>query len=154
MSGLSRREAVGVVAALGVGVGIGCPEVMAGEKTKGSEVKPVDSMLFSANRDPQAFMFVEQVTFQIETDGASRDLFITSALDQQGKSVQVRVPSRSMRIFRADASKDAFTQKGGIYWSFRKSEGKIQFKEVGAVVMVVREDNTVRCYTLDHDVRC
>ena len=83
-----------------------------------------------------------------------RDLYITSARDSlQGG--EVRVPPGSMRIFRADAGRDAFTQQGGLYWRFRDTPGKAQFKQPGALVMVVRDhDDTVRCYSLVLDLRC
>jgi len=61
----------------------------------------------------------------------------------------------TMRIFRADAGKDEFTKKGGLYWKCGKAEGKFQFQEPGALVMALRDqDGTVRCYSLALDFRC
>ena len=70
-------------------------------------------------------------------------------------NTQVRVPSGAMRIFRADTNQDEFTRQGGIYWRFHEQKGRIQFNQPGALVMIVRDrDDTVRCYSLVHDLRC
>jgi hypothetical protein len=114
-----------------------------------------DQALEQALRHPESFMFREQVTFKLEGDGHSRDLYITSATSPEGKPQRVRVPSAAMRIFRADASVDEFTRKGGVYWEFFGNAGKFQLKDPGALVLIVREhDDTVRCYSLMHDLRC
>jgi hypothetical protein len=67
----------------------------------------------------------------------------------------VAVPRGSMRIFVADAGHDEFTRQGGMYWKCGKTQGKFQFKQIGAPVMVVRDkDGTVHCYSLVLDLRC
>jgi hypothetical protein len=113
-------------------------------------------------------MLSEPKLFALDVDGHSRDLYITSARDVDGKSVRVRVPSRSIRIFRADASVDEFTKKGGLHWVFRDKPGKVQLKVPtekewkppvaapgqGEIVMVVRDEDTVRCYAMSIDERC
>jgi hypothetical protein len=151
MTDVSRRDAVKLAAGLAVGAG-----TLAIQEARGQEAgKPADPQLEQATRNPQAFMFGEQVTFKIEGDGHSRELFITSARDSQGRRARLPVPAGSMRIFRADADLDAFTRQGGLYWQFRDTQGKAQFKQAGALVMIVRDhDDTVRCYTLVPDLRC
>jgi hypothetical protein len=100
-------------------------------------------------------MFGEQIDLKLDGDRYSRDLVITSACDEDGRSTQVNLRSASMRIFRADAHKDEFTRKGGLYWEFNGKKGTVQFKAPGALVMVVRDQNdAVRFYTLMLDIRC
>jgi hypothetical protein len=59
-----------------------------------------------------------------------------------------------MRVFRADAGVDEFTRKGGLRWEFFDQKGDITLAVPGAIVMAVREDDTVRCYTMTLDFRC
>ena len=150
MGDVSRRNAVRVAASLAVGAGVFGSKAAPGQEAKES----ADPLLDLAHKNPQMFMFSEQVAFRIEGDGHSRDLYMTSARDpQQGGVVSVR--AGSMRIFRADADRDAFTRQGGLYWRFRDTQGKAQFKQPGALVMVMRDfDDTVRCYSLVLDLRC
>ena len=118
-------------------------------------LKEADPKLAEASKNPQSFMFTEHVTFEIGGDGHSRDLAILSALAVDGQPTKVLVRPASVRIFRADSTKDDFTRQGGLYWSFRGKEGKVQFKQPGQVIMVVRDlGNTVHCYTMDYDLRC
>lgn len=156
MSDVNRRDAVKLAAGLAVGaVGLAPRDARADQAQPVAAKASVDPMLESAQSNSQIFMFREQVTFRIEGDGRSRTLAFTSARDTQGKATHIHVPSAAMRIFRADAGLDEFTRQGGIYWKFRETEGKIQFKQPGALVMVVRDhDDTVRCYALDYDLRC
>jgi len=161
MSDLSRREAVKLAAGLAVGGGALAVGIVHGETAKEtSDPQPVaDPELEDAIQNPQSFMFREQVTFRLKGDGHSRALYITSARDprerQDRNNTQVRVPSGAMRIFRADTNQDEFTRQGGIYWRFHEQKGRIQFNQPGALVMIVRDrDDTVRCYSLVHDLRC
>ena len=95
------------------------------------------------------------VTFRLEGDGHSRDLYITSARGADGKPTRVRIPSAAVRIFRADADVDDATRRGGLHWQFRNQKGTVNLKEPGMVVMIVRDgDDTVRCYTMTPDERC
>ena len=118
--------------------------------------KPVDTGLENALQHPSHYMFGEQVTFKTSvTEPHTFDLIISSANDPLygGKGVTVR--PGTMRIFRADASVDDFTKKGGFYWKCGKTEGKAEFKTPGSIIMVVRDmDGTVRCYTMVPDYRC
>jgi hypothetical protein len=129
--------------------------------------KVVDQSLASAREAPEPFMLSEPEVFSLDGDGYSRDLFITSARDQDGKCVSVRVPSRSIRIFRADTAVDEFTKQGGLHWRFRDKDGQVKLTNPasgldtqgsqlgwGPIVMVIREENTVRCYTMMFDLRC
>lgn len=153
MSELQRRDAIRVVAGLAIGA-VAVTRPGRGD-TKGEPAKPEkDDILEAARRNPQNFMFTEKVSFLLETDGASRELDITSALDVDRKLTKLRVPSNSMRVFRADTSRDDFTRQGGVYWSFRGQEGKVQFKQPGAIILMIREDEVVRCYALESDWRC
>jgi hypothetical protein len=156
MSTLSRRNAVKVAAGLAVGAAALTARETLGDAEKTDEAKPTtDLALEQALKNPQMFMFSEQITFKIEGDGYSRDLFITSARNTDGYATEVRVPAGSMRIFRADANVDEFTKSGGIYWKFFDKTGKAQFKQASALVMIVRDrDETVRCYSLMYDFRC
>jgi hypothetical protein len=150
MGVLSRRDAVKLAGGLTIGV-----RVMATGEAYGQEVKKTadpqllaDPSLEKAQRNPQNFMFVEQVTSK--TDDASSDLVVTSA---KGSDVNVR--PGTMRIFRADANRDDFTKKGGWYWRCGKAQGKSQFETAGALIMVVRQkDGTVHWYSLTPDYRC
>jgi hypothetical protein len=102
--------------------------------------------------------------FALDVDGSSRSLYFTSARDERGNRVEIRVPSRSVRIFRADPTVDEFTSRGGLYWRFRDRPGKVTLNKaadafpkpdgVGEIVMVVRDEDTVRCYTMTPDLRC
>jgi hypothetical protein len=167
MSQFNRREAVkwavGAAACAGglAGRAAGGDEKPVGGGQPGiapqqvTSQRPTDAALEQALRSPSTFMFREQVTFKLEGDRHSRDLYITSARNPEGKPERVRVPSASMRIFRADSSVDEFTREGGVYWQFFGKEGKFQLKDPGAIVLIVRDhDDTVRCYSLIHDVRC
>ena len=152
MTALTRRDVIKGAAGVAMGVGALTSRKSRGEIQDGPGK---DLTLEQAIKNPQSFMFSEQASFKIEGDGYSRDLFITSARDSQAKRVQMRVPAGSMRIFRADANVDEFTKQGGMYWQFFGKEGKVQFKQPGALVMIVRDhDDVVRCYSLVFDFRC
>jgi hypothetical protein len=117
---------------------------------------PTDGELDNALKNPHVYMFGERVTSKTDpTAPHSFDLVITSARGVDGKPEQVMVRPGTMRIFRADAAVDEFTKKGGWYWKCGKVEGKSQFKEPGALIMVVRQqDGAVEWYSLVIDVRC
>jgi len=117
---------------------------------------PADGELDNALRNPNAYMFGERVTSKTDpTAPHSFDLVITSARGVDGKPEQVMVRPGTMRIFRADAEVDEFTKKGGWYWKCGKVEGKSRFKEPGALIMVVRQqDGAVEWYSLVIDIRC
>jgi len=155
MSDLSRREIVKLAAGLGVGAGVATGSLEAGQEPKKPTAEPKDRLLAMAASSPQGFMLTGPAIFQIKGDGASRDLFITSARDPEGKPTQVRVPSGSVRIFRADADVDEFTKQGGLHWRFHEAQGRVKLKTPGEIVMVVREGyDTVRCYIMTPDLRC
>jgi hypothetical protein len=153
MNQMNRRSIVKLAAGAAIGAVAATRAGVAESKDQPAEPEK-DHKLDMALHSPQNFMFTEKVSFLLDTDGASRDLDVTSALDGNGKPMQVRVPSNCVRVFRADASRDGFTRQGGVYWRFRGEEGKVQFKEAGAVVLIVREDEVVRCYSLEFDMRC
>jgi hypothetical protein len=96
----------------------------------------------------------EQVTSRLDGPDEGHDLVITSATPD-ARGTLIYVPSRSMRIFRADAGVDEFTKQGGLYWRLGNTRGKTQFKQPGALVMVVRDgEGTVHWYSLEFDLRC
>jgi hypothetical protein len=114
--------------------------------------KPGDGLLDLALRSPEAFFFTEQG--MSKTDPGF-DLVVTSARDVQGNAQAVPVRAGTMRIFRADAGKDGFTRQGGWYWRCGATQGKSQFQQPGALIMVVRQqDGTVHWYALQIDFRC
>lgn len=138
MSEVNRRDAARVVAGLALGTGA-FTAVLADQPDEatgvvGAEAK--DQTLATAVRNLTGYMFQEEQTVKLNGDGHSRDLIITSARDQDSRSAEVRVRSASMQVFRADADKDEFTQKGGVYWTFNGKQGTVQFKQPGALVVV------------------
>jgi hypothetical protein len=156
MGNLKRRDAVKQMAGLAI-LGTGGVLARSAAAQEGSQQRkaPQDPILKTAVASPQAFMLSEPVSFTVEGDGRSRDLIVTSSVNEDGKQIPVRVPSGTMRVFRADASVDDFTQQGGVYWKFYNTSGKVQLSTPGAIVMIVREGNdTVRCYEMTIDLRC
>jgi len=134
-----------------------------------AQAKSADESLAWARRSPQSFMLSAPQIFALDIDNYSRDLYITSARDEHGNPERVRVPSQSVRIFRADANLDEFTRQGGMHWHFRDKPGKVKLPKAtgseqvklsaaqpvrGEKVMVVRDRETVRCYTMTPDERC
>jgi hypothetical protein len=112
----------------------------------------LDSMLELAQNSPSTFMFGEQLTTKI--DGYS-ELTISGTLSETGEAGFARLKPGKMKILRLDASKDDFTKQGGFYWRSGKTEGKAQFKNRGAIVMVVYQmDGTVHWYSMILDLRC
>jgi hypothetical protein len=113
----------------------------------------VDQMLKQAqDHGPGAFMFQEQTTSQCD---AKRDLIITSAQGVQQKPEPLTVRPGTMRVFRANSSLDEFTQQGGWYWRCSNVEGRSQFKQPGALILVVYQlDGTIHWYSLAIDFRC
>jgi|SRR6185437_16087350 len=89
-------------------------------------------------RDPQD----AEDAFQASFLGYSRDLVITSALDENGKLAPVYVRSSSVRVFRADAGVDDFTKSGGLHWRFHDKTGKVRLPSAGEIVMIVREGSS------------
>jgi hypothetical protein len=114
--------------------------------------KERDGKLDLALRSPDAFFFTEEGMSKTDS---SFDLVVTSARDVQGNAHSVPVRAGSVRIFRADAGKDGFTQQGGWYWRCGATQGRSQFQQPGALIMVVRQqDGTVHWYALQIDFRC
>jgi hypothetical protein len=110
-------------------------------------------LLEQAMQNPQGLMFVEQTTSKCTTDG--EELHITSARGVNGEAQGVILLPGKMQVFRADTRVDEFTKQGGWYWKCGKDSGKLQFKQSGAVIMVVRDlDGTVHWYALGIDLRC
>ena len=175
---VSRRDIAKFAAALAVGVGMANAtaalgqEAASGQEPKNSPeaagvAKPADEPLAAAKRSPESYMLSEPAVFALDTDGHSRDLIITSARDERGNRVDVHEPSRSVRIFRADPTADEFASQGGLHWRFRDKPGTVKLNRSapmleppagqprsGELVMIVRDDQTVRCYTMGHDLRC
>lgn len=160
MADTDRRDALkraaGLAMAAGVATGVPAPgQDPKGPPTPPPPKAPTDFELVTARTSPEAFMLGEPVTFKIEGDGRSRDLVITSALDENGKPAPVFVRSSSMRVFRADAGVDEFTKAGGLHWRFHDKAGRVKLQTAGQIVMVVREGyDVVRCYTMHLDFRC
>jgi hypothetical protein len=122
---------------------------------KAGDPQAKDEALASAIKHPYSLMFGEQVEVKLGGDRRGRELVIMSARDEDQKSVKEYIRSGTMRIFRADADMDEFTKQGGLHWWFNGKPGKVQFKQPGAIVMVVRDhDDNVRFYTLKLDLRC
>jgi hypothetical protein len=159
MNDLSRRDAVKLLAGVVAGASVfSADEVPGQEAGRGAErlppIKFDDPELEQALKNPEAFMLAKQATSNTRTDGNNYDLVITSAA-RDARGSLVYVPPGSMRIFRADSDRDEFTKKGGLYWRCGDIESRIQFKQPGPLVMVVREQSgTVHWYSLAPDYRC
>jgi hypothetical protein len=154
MSDVSRREVMKLTAAAVAGAVLA--PAGAGGQDKPAK-PPADPQLESALKSPFGFMFGEEITFKTSTtEPHTFDLIITSGYTTVGPyNDGVHVRPGTMHIFRAKADLDEFTKKGGMYWKCGATEGKAQFKQAGALVLIVRElDGTVRCYTLHKDFRC
>jgi len=156
---LSRRQTIQHAAALAAGSFLISATARAGDSTSPA-TQPAGAKLHEAI-NPQAYMLSEPVLIALDVDGYSRDLIVTSARDPDGKQMSVYVPSRSVRVFLADPSVDDFTRQGGIYWKFHDKPGQTQLKLYpslqspdGLLVMLVRDSDVVRCYTLNVDLRC
>jgi len=160
MRDVSRRDAVKLAAGLAVGAGVlAAQQSPAQEATAASDPsgKPsADRHLELALENPERFQFTEQFTFKTSTtDPHTQHLEITPVQASRLGYDVVAVPTGSMRMFRADAARDDFTKQGGLFWKCGKDEGKLQFKNAGPLVMVVRDkDGTVHCYSLAIDYRC
>jgi RNA polymerase sigma factor (sigma-70 family) len=122
----------------------------------GKPPEPADRELADALKNPQLFFFGEQATSKTDPNAAhSFELVITSARNVKGDRESVTVRPGTIAIFRADASMDEFTKQGGWYWRCGKVEGKSQFKQPGALILVVRQlDGAVQWYSLHYDIRC
>jgi hypothetical protein len=117
-----------------------------------TEKETGDRNLQEARSNPQVFVFGEQAFSKTDP---GFDVVITSARGVDGKQENVQVRTGTIRVFRADASRDNFTQAGGWYWRCGNTQNKTQFKEPGALIMVVRgHDGTVQWYSLHVDFRC
>ncbi|MCA9006906.1 MAG: hypothetical protein KDA70_16640 [Planctomycetaceae bacterium] len=150
MSDLSRRDAVKMVAGLGLGLGT----LAARDAGAAETAQPEDKMLKDASENPSRFMFTDQRTFKTTPSGY-RLVFTSAVRKPTDPKEGVSLLPASMRIFRADSDLDEFTRKGGLYWKCGKEEGQIQFKNPGEVIMAVYDqDGTVNCYSLFYDVRC
>jgi|GEM_PF-1565086 len=177
MSKVSRRDAVKMVAGMGIGAaGVGLianrdsdsqaatkqkettgksePATQVAEKEDGNS-KRIDKELESALKDPSMFYFLEKVTFK-KPDRKYRLIFTSAYSNPEWDSQEVKLDrTGAMRIFRAIADQDEFTRQGGLYWKNHNTTGKIQFKHPGALVLAVCElDGTVNCYSLMYDIRC
>ncbi len=171
---VSRRGAVKLAAALAVGTGMQSANPAFGQhstepadaRTDAGANKTADDFLARAKQSPESFMLSEPEIFSLDTDKHSRTLVVTSARDEKGNQTNVYVRSRSVRIFRADPTVDEFTSQGGVYWRFRGKPGKVKLKmtadsdlfnqspRFGPLVMLVRDNETVRLYTMTPDLRC
>jgi hypothetical protein len=162
MSEMNRRDAVKLAASLSIGASVHAANKVPGQEDKKAvdpqPAKPTDDPLLElALKSPNLFMFDEQVTFKTSTTAPhTYHLMVSSVRDPLGSNNEgVDIPPGSMRIFRAGAGRDDFTKQGGLYWRCGDSQGKVKFKQPGALVMVVRDqDGTVRCYSLMLDFRC
>src|SRR5262249_41482040 len=140
MGDVSRRDLVKFAAGLAVGSGVATGGRAAGQEPQKPAVPPApDALLAMAMDNSQAFMLTGPETFRLAGDGASRHLIITSARGRDGQRARVRVPSGSVRIFRADADVDKFTKRGGLHWQFHDTQGRVKLRTPGEIVMVVRE---------------
>jgi hypothetical protein len=169
---VSRRDVVKRATALAVGAGVATAgsalALQPGEPAASAPGagKKSDEVLARARQGPEGFMLSEPEIFALDTDGHSRDLVITSGRDEKGDPVEVHVPSRAVRIFRANPAVDEFTRQGGLHWRFRDKPGRVKLKttsgadsfdaisRAGHIVMVVRDEDTVRVYTMTPDLRC
>jgi hypothetical protein len=160
MNNVNRRDVVKLAAGLAVGAGVlaaqPSPAQEAPAASDPSGKPSVDRQLEMALKDPERFQFTEQFTFKTSTtDPHTQHLEITPVQGSRLGYDVVAVPTGTIRIFRADAAPDEFTKKGGLYWKCGKDQGKLQFKQPGPLVMVVRDkDGTVHCYSLAMDYRC
>jgi hypothetical protein len=156
MKAVTRRDVVKFAAAASVAVAGGATAI--GQERKepvdAPPPAPPDSLLALAVASPQSFALGVPVTFRFQSDGHSRDLVFTQVLDEQERQVTVHLRSGTVRIFRADAGVDDFTKRGGLRWEFFDQKGEIQLETPGAIVMAVRENDRVRCYTMTPDYRC
>ena len=131
--------------------------VLAGGTARSGDARAAaDAELESALRNPQGYMFVEKATSKTDPSAPhSFEMVVTSARGVDGKPQKVSVRPGTMRVFRADAGVDEFTRQGGWYWKCGKVEGKSQFKQAGALILVVRQqDGAVEWYSLQLDFRC
>lgn len=126
------------------------------EKPAAKPPEPADPELADALRNPQMFFFGEQATSKTDPNAPhSFDLVITSARNVKGERENVTIRPGTIAIFRADAGVDEFTKQGGWYWRCGKVEGKSQFKQPGALILVVRQlDGAIQWYSLHYDIRC
>lgn len=96
------------------------------------------------------------------------ELVVTSARDAEGRPTKLFIKSGTVRVFRADASLDDFTAKGGWYWYSRDAQGQTAFEprpgddglsdtppKAGPLVLVIyHPDGTIDWYSLHYDMRC
>lgn len=158
MNELNRRDALLLAAT--VTLGATATETHAQEAKQSpfaKETKPADNASFKlAAENPEIYMFSETVTFKTSVTAPHTQYLKmwAAAASRSGYDV-ILIPAGTTRMFRADPSLDAFTKKGGLYWSCGKDSGTIQFKQAGALIMVIRDhEGNVTCHTLTLDVRC
>ena len=149
MRAINRRESAKLAAGLATGAGLAAP-------VRGELPKVKDTQLANAKQLANPYMFAERVTFKASTtEPRSFNLVITSALNEQGVRESVSIRPGTVQVFRADADVDEKTKKGAVHWTCGAAKGTFEFKEPGALVLAVREqDGTVTCYTLVLDFRC
>jgi hypothetical protein len=166
----SRRDVMKLAAALAVGTGLRGAKSTRGEQpskpaSPADSGKKADDLLALANRSPEGFALSEPTIITLDAYKPGYDLIITSARDEQGNPTYVHVRSRCVRIFRASAV-DEFTNDCGVYWTYRKEPGKVKLTTdpgldafnkspgLGPIVMVVRDEESVRFYAMTLDFRC
>lgn len=161
MENISRRKAVKLAAGLAMGSGVlaaattGQADDLTGLTFLPSDPKATDEALLNAIRYPLSYMFTEQIELKLEGDRSSREVVITSALNERRQKTKHYIRPGTMRVFRADPYVDDFTREGGLYWRYNRKDGQVKFKKPGQVVLVVRDnEQNVRFYTLMLDLRC
>lgn len=139
----------------------------AAQQTPAKE-EPADPMLDRAIRTDGlgGLMFGAHAVSRIHPH---TELVITSARDAEGRPTKLYIKSGTVRVFRADAGLDDFTQNGGWYWRSGDSEGKTAFESLkpgadglevapprsGPLVLVIyHPDGMIDWYSLHYDLRC
>lgn len=171
MSQVSRRDAVKMVAGLGIvatGAGViatrgtdseaaakpyQTPSPAPAQQQK-ADAEQIDMNLKRAIENPYQYHFLEKVSFQAPK--TNRAVFFTSASgnperksQDESKSRDERLSPSTIRVFRAIADQDAFTSQGGVYWKSDDTTGKIQFEHPGGLFLAVFDpDGMVHCYSL------
>ena len=160
MRSLTRREA-GAVAAAALATPITMSQASGAVPNEGETPKTTDNdldkALAHAVRNPQAFQLRPAGSFHLNSDGRSRSLVISQALNANKQRDDVYMKSDSMRIFRAEP-----LETGGFFkWRFHDKEGSFETsltswsRSLGPILMVFREGpDLVRVYVMTPDMRC
>ncbi|EDL60345.1 hypothetical protein [Gimesia maris] len=179
MSNLSRRDAVKMVAGLGIvatGAGViatrGSDSEAAAKPNQASNHPPapdqqpeadanqIDKELKRAIENPFQYYFLEKLSFQAPK--TNRAVFFTSAYGnperesrEERKSREERLSPSTMRVFRAITDQDDFTRQGGVYWKSEGTTGQIQFEHPGGLFLALfGPEGMVHCYSLFHLFKC